>query len=211
MDIGFEGLSLHSFVISDAAHASVCHSSAVLFFFFSSRRRHTRLQGDWSSDVCSSDLTLISDYRFRGISQTYQKPAFQGGFDYAHASGLYAGNWNSNVSQGAGFPGGNIEMDFYGGYKRAFGDLGLDVGFIYYYYPGTKAGATTPFSPVNNKTGEVHSGKVDNKEIYIGGGAKWPSLKIFAPIADQLSTPGNKKTYYVHSSGRCQPGNNSSG
>ena len=102
----------------------------------------------------TGNTTLITDYRFRGISQTFQKPAFQGGFDYAHASGLYAGNWNSNVSQGAGFPGGNIEMDFYGGYKRAFGDLGLDVGFFYYYYPGTKAGATTPFSPVNNKTGE---------------------------------------------------------
>src|SRR5256885_17137169 len=52
----------------------------------------------------TGNATLISDYRFRGISQTYQKPAFQGGFDYAHASGLYAGNWNSNVSQGAGFP-----------------------------------------------------------------------------------------------------------
>src|SRR5256885_8401696 len=32
--------------------------SAVVFFFFSSRRRHTRLQGDWSSDVCSSDLEI---------------------------------------------------------------------------------------------------------------------------------------------------------
>src|SRR3989454_11571215 len=31
------------------------------FFFFSSRRRHTRLQGDWSSDVCSSDLPLLPD------------------------------------------------------------------------------------------------------------------------------------------------------
>src|ERR1039457_2194880 len=34
-----------------------------LFFFFSSRRRHTRLQGDWSSDVCSSDLQVPSDYK----------------------------------------------------------------------------------------------------------------------------------------------------
>src|SRR2546426_4386246 len=32
----------------------------IFFFFFSSRRRHTRLQGDWSSDVCSSDLTTRS-------------------------------------------------------------------------------------------------------------------------------------------------------
>ena len=156
----------------------------------------------------TGNVTLITDYRFRGISQTFQKPAFQGGFDYAHASGLYAGNWNSNVSQGAGFPGGNIEMDFYGGYKKAFGDLGLDVGFIYYYYPGTKAGVTTPFSPVNNKTGEVHSGKVDNKEIYIGGSWKWLSLKFYDSIDDYFSTPGTKNTYYVDFSGNYDLGNN---
>src|SRR5205809_6327389 len=88
----------------------------------------------------TGNATLISDYRFRGISQTYQKPAFQGGFDYAHASGLYAGNWNSNVSQGAGFPGGNIEMDFYGGNQKASRDLGRRGGFIYTYSPLTKPG-----------------------------------------------------------------------
>jgi uncharacterized protein (TIGR02001 family) len=43
---------------------------------------------------------LFSDYRFRGFSQTGYKPAFQGGFDVAHTSGFYAGNWNSNVEQG---------------------------------------------------------------------------------------------------------------
>src|ERR671911_593531 len=35
-----------------------------LLFFFSSRRRHTRLQGDWSSDVCSSDLQIVEGVRF---------------------------------------------------------------------------------------------------------------------------------------------------
>src|SRR3989454_2009352 len=37
----------------------------VLFFFFSSRRRHTRLQGDWSSDVCSSDLLSLEELQAR--------------------------------------------------------------------------------------------------------------------------------------------------
>src|SRR2546426_6418696 len=45
----------------------------------------------------TGNMTLVTDYRFRGISQTLGKPAFQGGFDYAHASGFYLGNWNSNV------------------------------------------------------------------------------------------------------------------
>src|SRR3954462_702118 len=103
----------------------------------------------------TGNITLASEYRFRGIDQTFGKPAIQGGFDYSHASGIYLGNWNSNVSQGAGFPGGNIEMDFYGGWKKTFGDFGLNVGAIYYYYPGTNAGPTIPFSPFNNRTGAV--------------------------------------------------------
>jgi uncharacterized protein (TIGR02001 family) len=142
-------------------------------------------------------MGLFSEYRFRGIDQTFGKPAFQGGFDYAHSSGFYVGNWNSNVSQGAGFPGGNLEMDFYGGYKMTRGDFGLDVGAIYYYYPGTDAGTGVPFSPINNRTGEVHSGKVDNKEIYIGATWKFLSLKYYHSVDDYFSAPDTKNSYYI--------------
>jgi uncharacterized protein (TIGR02001 family) len=145
----------------------------------------------------TGNIALVSDYRFRGISQTFDKPALQGGFDYAHSSGLYVGNWNSNVSQGAGFPGGNLEMDFYGGWKKAFGDFGLDVGFIYYYYPGTEAGSGIAFSPANNRTGAVAGGKVDNKEFYIGGTWKFLSLKYYHSIDDYFSTPGTKNSNYL--------------
>src|SRR2546429_6197344 len=92
----------------------------------------------------TGNITLISDYRFRGISQTFDKPAIQGGFDYAHASGLYAGNWNSNVSQGAGFPGGNIEMDFYGGFKKGLRRPRSRGWFFLFYYSPTKGRGTTP-------------------------------------------------------------------
>jgi uncharacterized protein (TIGR02001 family) len=120
----------------------------------------------------TGNVTLASEYRFRGIDQTFGKPAFQGGFDYSHASGLYLGNWNSNVSQGAGFPGGNLEMDLYGGYKRSFGDLGADVGFIYYAYPGTDP-------------------KVDNKELYAGVSWKFLSAKYFYSLDDYFSAKGD--------------------
>ncbi len=73
----------------------------------------------------TANLSLVSSYRFRGIDQTFGKPALQGGVDYTHASGLYVGNWNSNVSSGAGFPDGNLEMDFYGGYKTTLGDFAV--------------------------------------------------------------------------------------
>ncbi len=64
----------------------------------------------------TGNLGIFSDYRFRGISQTNKKPAIQGGVDFAHSSGIYLGNWNSNVDS-AMYNGANIEMDFYGGWK----------------------------------------------------------------------------------------------
>jgi uncharacterized protein (TIGR02001 family) len=145
----------------------------------------------------TGNLGLFSSYRFRGIAQTYDKPAIQGGIDFSHASGFYAGNWDSNVNEGAGYPGGSIEMDFYGGWKKSWGDWGLDLGGIYYYYPGTNASATIPFSPANNRTGQVHNGRVDNGELYIGGSWKWISLKYSHAVTDYFSTPNTKNSYYV--------------
>jgi len=150
-----------------------------------------------SPHTVTGNVGLFSEYRFRGIDQTFGKPALQGGFDYAHSSGFYAGNWNSNVNQGAGFPGGNLEMDFYGGWKKTFGDFGLDIGAIYYYYPGTDAGPGIPFSPFNNRTGETANGKVDNKEIYIGGTWKFLSLKYYHSVDDYFGAPDTKGSFYI--------------
>lgn len=134
-----------------------------------------------SPSPLTANIGLFSSYRFRGIDQTFGKPALQGGFDYAHSSGLYVGNWNSNVSSGAGFPDGNLEMDFYGGYKTTFGDFGLDVGGIAYYYPGSEGrGLGT----------NAQSGAVTNKEIYIGGSWKFLSLKYFYSVDDYFSLRG---------------------
>jgi uncharacterized protein (TIGR02001 family) len=139
----------------------------------------------------TGNLSLVSDYRFRGLSQTFQRPALQGGFDYAHASGFYLGNWNSNVSSTL-YPNANLEMDFYGGYKRAFGDLGLDAGFLHYYYPGSKATLTNP------QTGRsVTDVKIDNKELYVGGSWKWFSLKYFHSIDDFFALPDTKNSWYL--------------
>jgi uncharacterized protein (TIGR02001 family) len=79
----------------------------------------------------SGNVTIATDYRFRGISQTDRDPTIQGGFDYAHESGLYAGIWASNIAFA-----GSIEMDYYGGYAGNINDnIGFDVGVIYYDYP----------------------------------------------------------------------------
>jgi uncharacterized protein (TIGR02001 family) len=150
-----------------------------------------------SPHTLTGNVGLFSEYRFRGIEQTAGKPALQGGFDYAHSSGFYAGNWNSNVSQGAGFPGGNLEMDFYGGFKKSWGDFGIDVGAIYYYYPGTDAGPTVQYTPVNPGTLQTASGTVDNKEIYLGVTWKFLSLKYYHSVDDYFSVPGTKNSYYI--------------
>jgi uncharacterized protein (TIGR02001 family) len=137
-----------------------------------------------SPHTLTANVGLFSSYRFRGIDQTYGKPALQGGFDYSHESGLYAGNWNSNVSSGAGFPDGNLEMDFYGGWKKTWGDWGLDVGGIVYYYPGSEGRVLDP-------NGRADSGAVTNKELYIGGSWKFLSLKYYHSMDDYFSLRGN--------------------
>ncbi|MDT3706930.1 MAG: TorF family putative porin [Thiobacillus sp.] len=88
---------------------------------------------DASPHSVTGNLGFFSDYAFRGVSQTDEDPAIQGGFDYAHASGFYLGTWGSNVE----FADANMEWDIYGGYKgKIGGDLGFDVGLLQYFYPG---------------------------------------------------------------------------
>ncbi len=86
----------------------------------------------------SANTALVSEYVFRGISQSDEKPAFQGGFDVTHESGVYAGVWGSNIdfNEGAGVDGPSLEVDLYGGYSGSVNDISYDVGVIYYAYPG---------------------------------------------------------------------------
>jgi uncharacterized protein (TIGR02001 family) len=123
----------------------------------------------------SGNLTIGSDYRFRGYSQTDYQPTIQGGVDFAHKSGFYLGNWNSNVSSNL-YNGAPIEMDFYGGWKTTIEGFGLDVGVIYYYYPGS--GDPNPnFKP-------------KNFEAYIGGSYGPVSLKYFYSFTDFFGLKG---------------------
>ncbi|MGE8482322.1 MAG: TorF family putative porin [Pseudomonas sp.] len=81
------------------------------------------------------DLTLASDYRTRGISQTQNDPAVQAGVTLAHSSGLYLGAWSSNVDFGGGLKT-RQEVDYYGGWLwQATDAISLDVGYLKYAYP----------------------------------------------------------------------------
>ena len=103
------------------------------------------------------NLGLISDYRYRGISQTRLHPALQGGADWSDpASGWYVGTWLSSISwaRDAG-GGGHVEVDVYGGKKGELGHgLSYDVGVLGYVYPGNGLADVPGF--VNGNTGELY-------------------------------------------------------
>jgi len=90
----------------------------------------------------SANVALASDYQYRGISQTNENMALQGGFDYAHESGFYVGTWGSNVSWLSDMStsdapiSSSLEIDVYGGYSTEFSGVGIDVGLLQYLYPG---------------------------------------------------------------------------
>ncbi|MDB5688797.1 MAG: hypothetical protein JWL91_673 [Sphingomonas bacterium] len=84
----------------------------------------------------AGSVGLVSDYRFRGVSQSDKELAVQGGFSVTHESGLYVGTWASNLSGWGTFGGANMELVIYGGYKVPVGGGALDVGATWYMYPG---------------------------------------------------------------------------
>jgi len=125
----------------------------------------------------SGNVTLASDYAFRGVSQTDNGMALQGGFDYAHESGIYVGTWASNVDStffgGAQDP--QIELDLYAGYSGELANgFGYDVGILRYEYPGSKFPKGSPLADSPATT-----------EFYVGGSMAGFSAKL--SYSDELS------------------------
>lgn len=84
----------------------------------------------------TGSVALVSDYRFRGVSQSDEELAVQGGITIAHESGFYVGTWGSNLSGWGTFGGSNTELDLIGGYSTSIGGATVDVGLTWYMYPG---------------------------------------------------------------------------
>ncbi len=108
----------------------------------------------------SANVALTSDYVFRGISQTQEEAALQGGFDYAHQSGFYAGVWGSNVNFAesaalvAPAKRAQLELDLYGGYGGKIGEkASWDVGLLHYAYPGAGSRLNYDYTEIYGKIG----------------------------------------------------------
>ena len=143
----------------------------------------------------TANVTLVNDYRYRGISQSNFKPAIQGGFDYAHESGFYIGNWNSTISwigdaygqnggaSGYGYTLGNvsapIEMDFYAGIKKELIGEGFasDLGVLQYYYPTSGIPNTGGLTANPNTT-----------ELYVAQNFTFGPLTGFAKVSYAVTT-----------------------
>ena len=155
----------------------------------------------------TGNFGVFSQYIFRGLTQTNRKPAAQGGFDYSHESGFYAGTWMSNISwlkenassvppgsvQGTYGGGGSLEADFYGGYKWSLpNDFVLDLGTLYYWYPGDINPATQALTPA------VSIPKGDTWEIYVAPTWKWLSAKYsYSVKSDTFGVKDSKGTSYL--------------
>lgn len=100
---------------------------------------------------------LVSDYRFRGFSQTAEDPAVQAGITVTHDSGFYVGTWASNIDATLTGTGADVEIDLFAGYSREVTPgLTLDVGLLYYLYPAKGVGFDTDFfEPYINVIGAV--------------------------------------------------------
>ncbi|MBA4743503.1 MAG: porin [Azoarcus sp.] len=136
----------------------------------------------------SANISIVSDYAFRGISQTDQRPALQGGFDYAHDSGFYLGVWGSNVSwlQDLGASGSSLEIDIYGGYATELGPFGVDVGLLQYYYPGSYGGS---YKADGNK-------KPHTLEGYVGLSYEFVSFTYSHSFTNLFGIADSKKSGY---------------
>ena len=112
----------------------------------------------------TGSATVVSDYRFRGFSQTNEEATIQGGFTVAHESGLYVGTWGSGI----GFNNGS-EIDVFAGFaKEVTSGLTADVGVTAYFYPG--AADTTIYEPYFSLTGTVGPATIKGGLAWAWGG-----------------------------------------
>ena len=129
----------------------------------------------------SFNVGAVTDYRYRGISQTRLKPALQGGADFSHKSGFYVGTWGSTIKwiDDAGGDS-SIEVDLYGGYKFGLGDFAFDVGALRYFYPGSD------LSP-----------NPDTTEIYVAGTWGPATLKYSHAVTNLFGFADSKGSGYL--------------
>ena len=134
------------------------------------------------------DLTAgaMSNYIWRGISQTQNDPSANAGITYSHDSGLYIGNWNSNVSKAMYTKGYGLEVDIFGGYKKEFRHVHVDAGLYGMLYPGAKIPGPG-------------GAKYDTYEFYGAVEIGPLKLQLNQAVSKYFGVQGSKRTRYYQS------------
>lgn len=139
-----------------------------------------------SEIIVSGGATLVSDYRFRGISQSNKRPAIQGTFTVSHESGLYGTVWGSSVDDY--IADNSAELDFVAGYRTTIDGTTLDAGVTYYYYPNS----TFPNSDFAEVYGSVaHTYGPLTGKIAAFYAPKQRALSVAGPKEDNLYLSGD--------------------
>jgi uncharacterized protein (TIGR02001 family) len=150
------------------------------------------------------NVGVVTDYRYRGISQTVKKPALNATLDYTHnPTGLYAGvfastiKWIDDAQNTTGVSGSApVEIDLYAGKRGEIGGgFTYDAGGLFYYYPNNKyasvgPAATPPFNTSNANTAEVYG--------QLGYGPAY--LKYFYAVTDLFGNANTVGSYYLDAS-----------
>jgi len=141
----------------------------------------------------SFNAGVVTDYRYRGISQSRLKPAVQGGLDYADKSGFYVGAWGSTIKwiKDSGATDGSVELDLYGGYKGSAGPVAYDLGVLRYEYVGNKG-----YTPNPNTT-----------EIYGAVTAGVFTVKYSHALTNTFGNTNSKNSNYIDLSATLDLGN----
>jgi uncharacterized protein (TIGR02001 family) len=148
-------------------------------------KAETKEESNWS---LTTNMGFVTDYRARGVSQTWRKEAVQGGFDLTHSSGFYLGGFGSNVTPNT-YPKANVELDLYAGYNgtvAAVEGLGYTAGAIGYFYPnGSWDKYTLSNDGVDGTVKQTPGGgRWDTYEANAGISYKWLSAKASVTLGD---------------------------
>ncbi|MET0364371.1 MAG: TorF family putative porin [Sphingobium sp.] len=174
----------------------------------------------------SGSVGLVTDYRFRGVSQSDEHVAVQGGITVSHESGIYVGTWGSNLAGWGTFGGANMELDLIAGFKKEVTPgITVDVGATWYMYPGgydntdfiepyaKLSGSIGPasatlgvaYAPKQEALGPAYLSSDDIAANFPNPsqpGAKDDNLYIYGDIAGGIpGTPVTLKAHLGHSNG----------
>lgn len=150
----------------------------------------------------SYNVGAVTEYRYRGLSQSGKKPALQGGVDFAHKNGVYLGAWASTITwikDSATAPAsakGPLELDLYGGYKGSLNDaVSYDVGALQYWYVGNN---------LKNLAGFVNANTL---ELYGALSAGPVTAKYSQSTTNLFGVPNSKNSGYLDISATFDLGN----